>query len=110
MIGLDDLPKPPVVIEPDHETVRKRQEAFGYTTEDLKILVAPMATEGVEPTGSMGRDTPLAVLSNKSQLLFNYFKQLFAQVTTPPVDAIREHIIMAVGTPIRPQAHLLVPP
>ncbi|HVZ75221.1 MAG TPA: glutamate synthase large subunit [Polyangia bacterium] len=109
MIGLADLPKPPVVIEPDHETVRRRQEAFGYTTEDLKVLVAPMATDGVEATGSMGTDTPLAVLSNKSQLLFNYFKQLFAQVTNPPVDAIREEIIMAVDTAIGPEGNLLEP-
>src|SRR5205085_5141525 len=67
MISLSDLPKPPVIIEPDHETVRRRQEAFGYTTEDMKVLVAPMATDGVEATGSMGTDTPLAVLSSKPQ-------------------------------------------
>jgi glutamate synthase (NADPH/NADH) large chain len=109
MISLDDLPKPPVVIAPDQETVRRRQEAFGYTTEDMKVLVAPMATDGVEATGSMGTDTPLAVLSNKSQLLFNYFKQLFAQVTNPPVDAIREEIIMAVDTAIGPEGNLLEP-
>ncbi|HTA18064.1 MAG TPA: glutamate synthase central domain-containing protein, partial [Polyangia bacterium] len=109
MITLGDLPKPPVVIEPDHETVRRRQEAFGYTTEDMKVLMGPMATDGVEATGSMGTDTPLAVLSNKSQLLFNYFKQLFAQVTNPPVDAIREEIIMAVDTAIGPEGNLLEP-
>jgi glutamate synthase (NADPH/NADH) large chain len=109
MISLGDLPKPPVVIEPDHETVRRRQEAFGYTTEDMKVLVAPMATDGVEATGSMGTDTPLAILSDKSQLLFNYFKQLFAQVTNPPVDAIREEIIMAVDTAIGPEGNLLEP-
>ncbi len=90
LVSMKDLPKPPSVIEPDHETVLRRQEAFGYTTEDLKVLVAPMATDGVEATGSMGTDTPLAVLSNRPQLLYNYFKQLFAQVTNPPVDAIRE--------------------
>jgi glutamate synthase (ferredoxin) len=109
MISLKDLPKPPVVIEPDHETVRRRQEAFGYTTEDLKVLISPMATDGVEATGSMGTDTPLAVLSNKAQPLFNYFKQLFAQVTNPPVDAIREEIIMAVDTAIGPEGNLLEP-
>jgi glutamate synthase (NADPH/NADH) large chain len=109
MISLDDLPKPPVVIEPDHETVRRRQEAFGYTTEDMKVLMGPMATDGVEATGSMGTDTPLAVLSNKPQSLFNYFKQLFAQVTNPPVDAIREEIIMAVDTAIGPEGNLLEP-
>ncbi len=73
------------------------------------MLVAPMATDGVEATGSMGTDTPLAVLSNKPQLLFNYFKQLFAQVTNPPVDAIREEIIMAVDTAIGPEGNLLEP-
>jgi glutamate synthase (ferredoxin) len=109
MITMGDLPKPPVVIEPDHETVRRRQEAFGYTTEDMKVLVGPMATDGVEATGSMGTDTPLAVLSNRPQLLFNYFKQLFAQVTNPPVDAIREEIIMAVDTSIGPEGNLLEP-
>jgi glutamate synthase (NADPH/NADH) large chain len=107
LVSINDLPKPPRVIEPDHETVLRRQEAFGYTTEDLKILVGPMATDGVEPNGSMGTDTPLAVLSNRPQLLFNYFKQLFAQVTNPPVDAIREEIVMAVDTSIGPEGNLL---
>jgi glutamate synthase (NADPH) large chain len=109
LISLSDLPKPPSVIEPDHATVLRRQEAFGYTSEDLKVLVAPMASDGVEPNGSMGTDTPLAVLSNKPQLLYNYFKQLFAQVTNPPVDAIREEIIMAVDTAIGPEGNLLEP-
>ena len=109
MVSLADLPKPPGVIEPDAETVLLRQEAFGYTTEDLKVLVGPMATDGVEPNGSMGTDTPLAVLSNRSQLLYNYFKQLFAQVTNPPVDAIREEIVMAVDTSIGPEGNLLEP-
>ncbi|HVV48377.1 MAG TPA: glutamate synthase large subunit [Polyangia bacterium] len=109
LISLADLPKPPSVIEPDHETVLRRQEAFGYTTEDLKVLVAPMASDGVEATGSMGTDTPLAVLSNRPQLLYSYFKQLFAQVTNPPVDAIREEIIMAVDTSIGPEGNLLEP-
>jgi glutamate synthase (ferredoxin) len=109
LVALDDLPKPPTVIEPDHETVLRRQEAFGYTTEDIKVLVAPMATDGVEAMGSMGTDTPLAVLSDKPQLLYNYFKQLFAQVTNPPVDAIREELIMAVDTAIGPEGNLLEP-
>jgi glutamate synthase (ferredoxin) len=109
LISLNDLPKPPTVIEPDHETVLRRQEAFGYTSEDLKVLVAPMAIDGIEANGSMGTDTPLAVLSNKPQLLYNYFKQLFAQVTNPPVDAIREEIIMAVDTAIGPEGNLLEP-
>ncbi len=109
LVSMADLPKPPSVIEPDHETVLRRQEAFGYTSEDLKVLVAPMATDGVEATGSMGTDTPLAVLSNRPQLLYSYFKQLFAQVTNPPVDAIREEIIMAVDTAIGPEGNLLEP-
>ncbi|HXJ21897.1 MAG TPA: glutamate synthase large subunit, partial [Polyangia bacterium] len=109
LVALADLPAPPSVIAPDHETVLRRQEAFGYTSEDLKVLVAPMATDGVEATGSMGTDTPLAVLSNRPQLLYNYFKQLFAQVTNPPVDAIREEIIMAVDTAIGPEGNLLEP-
>src|SRR6185503_2400277 len=92
-----------------HETVLRRQELFGYTTVDLKVLVAPMANDGVEANGSMGTDTPLAVLSNRPQLLYNYFKQLFAQVTNPPIDAIREEIIMAVDTSIGPEGNLLEP-
>src|SRR5450432_894557 len=109
IVAIGELPRPPSVIGPDHATVLRRQEAFGYTSEDLKVLVAPMANDGVEATGSMGNDAPLAVLSNRSQLLFNYFKQLFAQVTNPPVDAIREEIIMAVDTAIGPEGNLLEP-
>jgi glutamate synthase (ferredoxin) len=109
LVKLADLPAAPSVIEPDHATVLRRQETFGYTTEDLRVLVGPMATDGVEATGSMGTDTPLAVLSNKPQLLYAYFKQLFAQVTNPPVDAIREEIIMAVDTSIGPEGNLLEP-
>ena len=93
----------------DHETVRQRQLAFGYTREDLEQLLTPMARDGVEPVGSMGNDTPLAVLSDKPQLLYSYFKQLFAQVTNPPVDAIREEIVMAVDTTIGPERNLLEP-
>src|SRR6478752_745803 len=109
LVAIGDLPKPATVIPPDHETVLRRQEMFGYTTEDLKVLMAPMATDGVEANGSMGTDTPLAVLSDRPQLLYNYFKQLFAQVTNPPVDAIREEIIMAVDTAIGPEGNLLEP-
>ena len=72
--------------EPDHETVLQRQQAFGYTFEDLRMLMLPDGEDGVQPLGSMGTDTPLAVLSDKPQLLYNYFKQLFAQVTNPPID------------------------
>jgi len=109
MVDIGALPKPASVIPPDHETVLRRQETFGYTTEDLKVLMAPMAADGVEANGSMGTDTPLAVLSERPQLLYNYFKQLFAQVTNPPVDAIREEIIMAVDTSIGPEGNLLEP-
>ncbi|HTN53388.1 MAG TPA: glutamate synthase large subunit [Anaeromyxobacter sp.] len=108
-VRLDELPKPARVIEPDHETVLRRQEVFGYTAEDVKMLITPMATEGTEPIGSMGNDAPLAVLSEKPQPLFGYFKQLFAQVTNPPVDAIREEIIMAVETAVGPEGNLLEP-
>ena len=109
LVALEDLPEPPHVPEPDHETVFHRQQAFGYTTEDLNLLIGPMAQDGVEPVGSMGTDTPLAVLSDKSQSLYNYFKQLFAQVTNPPIDSIREEIIFAVDTPLGPERNLLKP-
>ena len=96
-------------IEPDHETLEIRQEAFGYTAEDLSKLVQPMAETAGEAMGSMGTDTPLAVLSSRPQPLYNYFKQLFAQVTNPPVDAIREELIMAVETTIGPERNLFDP-
>ena len=109
LVALPDLPPAPSVILPDHATLRRRQEAFGFTSEDLRVLIAPMAADGHEPVGSMGTDTPLAVLSQRPQLLFSYFKQLFAQVTNPPVDAIREELIMAVDTSIGPEGNLLEP-
>jgi glutamate synthase (ferredoxin) len=108
-VPLRHLGKPPRVHAPDHETVLRRQEVFGYTEEDVKLLITPMASDGTEPIGSMGTDTPLAVLSEKPQPLFAYFKQLFAQVTNPPVDAIREEIIMAVETAVGPEGNLLEP-
>src|SRR5262249_31005914 len=89
--------------------VLQRQQAFGYTSEDLKILMAPMAGEANEALGSMGNDAALAVLSDRPQLLYSYFKQLFAQVTNPPVDAIREEIIMAMETTIGREYNLLEP-
>src|SRR5207249_5054570 len=94
---------------PDHRTVLQRQQAFGYTTEDLNILMAPMARDGNEALGSMGNDAALAVLSDKPQLLYNYFKQLFAQVTNPPVDGIREELIMSMETTIGAEYNLLAP-
>ena len=85
MVPLADLPAAPEVPGPDHETLLHRQMAFGYTLEDLKYILGPMGTNGEEAIGSMGTDTPLAVLSDRAQPLFNYFKQLFAQVTNPPL-------------------------
>src|SRR6266567_2408201 len=106
---LENLPDPPHVHEPDHKTVLQRQQAFGYTFEDLRFIVGPMANDGVQPLGSMGTDTPLAVLSNKPQLLYNYFKQLFAQVTNPPIDPIREENITSTETMIGSEGTLLKP-
>jgi glutamate synthase (NADPH) large chain len=84
-----------------------RQQAFGYTQEDIKFLMAPMATSGEEAIGSMGNDSPLAVMSNKNKTLFNYFKQLFAQVTNPPIDPIREAMVMSLVSFIGPKPNLL---
>ena len=107
MIELGKLPEPPHLPEPSHETVLQRQQAFGYTFEDLRLLMVPMARDGVEAIGSMGTDTPLAVLSDKPQNLFNYFKQLFAQVTNPPIDCIREEIVTSAETTIGSEKNLL---
>ncbi|HVF11043.1 MAG TPA: glutamate synthase large subunit, partial [Abditibacteriaceae bacterium] len=107
LISLDDLPDAPHVPEPDHSTVLHRQHAFGYTFEDLRISLVPMARDGMQPLGSMGIDAPHAVLSEKPQLLYNYFKQLFAQVTNPPIDAINEEIITATETGLGPERNLL---
>jgi glutamate synthase (ferredoxin) len=109
LVPLNSLPSPPHVSIPDHSTVLKRLKAFGYTYEDLRLVLQPMASQGVEPIGSMGDDTPLAVLSDKPQLLYNYFKQIFAQVTNPPIDAIREEIVTATETVIGPERNLLHP-
>ncbi len=108
MVDLGSLPQAPVVTIPDHTTMLHRQMAFGYTFEDLRVLLAPMARDGVEAVGSMGTDTPLAVLSDRPQLLYTYFKQLFAQVTNPPVDCIREELIFSTETTIGPERNLLV--
>jgi glutamate synthase (NADPH/NADH) large chain len=109
LVSLEQLPPGPRLHEPNHKTVMLRQRAFGYTTEDLKILMAPMAASGNEAVGSMGNDAALAVLSDKPQLLYNYFKQLFAQVTNPPVDGIREELIMSMETTIGREYNLLKP-
>jgi glutamate synthase (ferredoxin) len=108
-VHLDDLPPAPEVPAPDHDTLLQRQIAFGYTFEDERLLLAPMAQHGVEAVGSMGNDTPLAVLSNKPRLLYDYFKQLFAQVTNPPIDCIREEIITSAETRLGSEGNLLNP-
>ncbi|WP_337098219.1 glutamate synthase large subunit [Paenibacillus sp. YIM B09110] len=109
LVDLEDLPDAPELPEPDHATVQTRQQAFGYTFEDVRKVLEPMAGSGMEPIASMGYDAPLAVLSERPQRLYNYFKQLFAQVTNPPIDAIREEIITATGTTIGPERNLLNP-
>jgi len=108
-VHMNDLPAAPEVPAPDHDTLLQRQIAFGYTFEDERIILAPMAQNGVEAVGSMGNDTPLAVLSNKPRLLYDYFKQLFAQVTNPPIDCIREEIITSAETRLGSEGNLLNP-
>jgi glutamate synthase domain-containing protein 2/glutamate synthase domain-containing protein 1/glutamate synthase domain-containing protein 3 len=106
-ITLDTLADPPREIAPDPATILCRQRAFGYTDEDLKMILDPMAAKGEEPIGSMGTDTPLACLSDKPQPLFNYFKQLFAQVTNPPIDPIREEMVMSLTSYIGTERNIL---
>jgi glutamate synthase (NADPH/NADH) large chain len=108
LVDLDRLPSVPVD-EADHATLFTRQQLFGYTQEDLRLILGPMATSGAPPIGSMGTDTPLAVLSQRPRLLFDYFKQLFAQVTNPPLDAIREKLVTWMGSTIGPERNLLKP-
>jgi glutamate synthase (NADPH/NADH) large chain len=105
-IHLDELPEatPDGRLEP--ATLFERQHAFGYTIEDLRILLSPMAQTGKEPDGSMGTDTPLAVLSERPQLLFSYFKQHFAQVTNPPIDPLREELVMSLNMSLGPEQNL----
>ncbi|MBW0001399.1 MAG: glutamate synthase large subunit, partial [Verrucomicrobia bacterium] len=97
-ITIEALPEPARVQGSDHDTVLTRQRCFGYTDEDIRLLISPMAAAGEEAVGSMGTDTPLACLSDKPQLMFNYFKQLFAQVTNPPIDPLREKLVMSLAT------------
>jgi glutamate synthase (NADPH/NADH) large chain len=105
-VALPDLPDREHVVH-SRESVLRRQQVFGYTHEDMKVIIAPMAKAGLEALGSMGTDTPLAVLSARPRLLFDYFKQLFAQVTNPPLDAIREEVVTSVGSTLGPEANLL---
>jgi glutamate synthase (ferredoxin) len=109
LVHLSDLPAAPKVETPDHDTLLQRQIAFGYTYEDERILLLPMAKDGVEAIGSMGNDAALAVLSNKPRLLYDYFKQLFAQVTNPPIDSIREEIVTSAETRLGSEGNLLQP-
>jgi glutamate synthase (NADPH) large chain len=109
--GLLDLKTLPdrVRVQPNHESVVRRQISFGYTEEDLRILLTPMAASGAEPLGSMGTDTPTAVLSQRSRLLYDYFVELFAQVTNPPLDAIREEVVTSMARVMGPEQNLLEP-
>ena len=107
-IRLEELPEPRVQFTHlEHDQIFKYQKAFGYTKEDLENIIAPMAIDGKEPIGSMGTDTPLAVLSDQPQHLSSYFKQLFAQVTNPPIDPIRERMVMSLATFVGSQGNLL---
>ena len=106
-IHLHDLPEPSRAFGYEPESILMRQRAFGYTDEDLRLLLAPMAAKGEEPVGSMGIDTPLACLSDKPQPLFHYFKQLFAQVTNPPIDPIREEMVMSLISYIGTERNIL---
>ena len=107
-VDLNDLPDRQHVVH-SHASVTRRQQVFGYTHEELKLILAPMANSGYEPIGSMGSDTPLAVLSERPRLLFDYFTQLFAQVTNPPLDAIREELVTSLSATFGPEANLLAP-
>jgi glutamate synthase (NADPH/NADH) large chain len=105
---LPDFPEPPAAyIRANEQTLLDRQQAFGFTQEDLNFFLEPMSKSGDDPIGSMGVDTPLAVLSRKAKLLYNYFKQNFAQVTNPPIDPIREQLVMSLVSMIGPRPNLL---
>ena len=107
LIDLESLPQPQSVHSVDHDTLMVRQHVFGYTVEDLKMIMMPMAVTGQEAIGSMGTDTPLACLNDKPQLLYAYFRQLFAQVTNPPLDAIREELVTSMYTYLGREGNLL---
>ncbi|ACU97785.1 glutamate synthase (NADH) large subunit [Saccharomonospora viridis DSM 43017] len=108
LLSLDKLPERQHVPQ-SHASVLRRQLTFGYTEEELKVLLAPMALKGAEPVGSMGSDTPPSVLSKRSRLLYEYFKQGFAQVTNPPLDAIREELVTSLSRVMGPEQNLLAP-
>ena len=106
LIHLDTLPEREHIVH-TYESVTRRQQTFGYTQEDLRLILEPMAISGMEPIGSMGTDTPIAALSERPRMLFDYFSQLFAQVTNPPLDAIREEIVTSLGSIIGPEGNML---
>jgi glutamate synthase (NADPH) large chain len=108
LVHLEDLPDREHVVHTP-ESVARRQQTFGYSQEELRIILEPMAKAGAEPIGSMGTDTPVAVLSSRPRMLFDYFQQLFAQVTNPPLDAIREEIVTSLGTVVGPEGNMLEP-
>ncbi|HEU4527751.1 MAG TPA: glutamate synthase central domain-containing protein, partial [Actinomycetota bacterium] len=108
LINLDDLPDREHIVH-THASVTRRQQIFGYSEEEKRILLTPMARTGAEPIGSMGTDTPIAALSDRPRLLFDYFTQLFAQVTNPPLDAIREELVTSLAGTIGPEMNLLQP-
>ncbi len=107
-VTLDELP-PRMMLTPQHASVVTHQRLFGYTNEELRLILAPMATDGAEPVGSMGHDAAIAALSERPRLLFDYFTQLFAQVTNPPLDAIREELVTATRSKLGPEGNLLEP-
>ncbi|MFD3549300.1 glutamate synthase large subunit [Streptomyces sp. NPDC058655] len=107
-IELTDLPEREHIVH-THASVTRRQQTFGYTEEELRVILAPMARTGGEPLGSMGTDSPIAALSERPRLLFDYFTQLFAQVTNPPLDAIREELVTSLLSSLGPQGNLLEP-
>ena len=108
LVRLDDIPEREHIVH-THASVTRRQQVFGYTEEELRILLAPMANTGAEPIGSMGTDSPIAALSDKPRMLFDYFAQLFAQVTNPPLDAIREELVTSLNGTIGAESNLLNP-
>lgn len=108
LLELADLPEREHIVH-THASVTRRQQTFGYTEEELRVLLAPMAKAGAEPIGSMGTDSPIAALSDRPRLIFDYFTQLFAQVTNPPLDAIREELVTSLHSSLGPQGNLLDP-
>ncbi len=108
LVHLDDLP-PQFPLVPQHSSAVQQQRMFGYTEEDLRLIIAPMARNAVESLGSMGTDTPVPVLSDRPRMLYEYFKQLFAQVTNPPLDANFEALVTSLNSTIGPEGNLLDP-